>query len=67
MRFENLSFIDALYFVTVTALTIGYGDIVPKTQLGRVFTIIYSWILVSVGFYFLFKLADIRARIIKEY
>jgi uncharacterized membrane protein len=32
---ENLRFGDALYFSFVTGLTIGYGDIVMKTTLGR--------------------------------
>ncbi|EEA02313.1 Ion transport 2 domain protein [Burkholderia sp. H160] len=30
------SFGKALYFCTITALTIGYGDIVPTTVLGRI-------------------------------
>lgn len=33
-------FIDALYFAVVTLATIGYGDIVPTTELGRIITII---------------------------
>jgi voltage-gated potassium channel len=32
---ENLRYGDALYFTFVTGLTIGYGDIVVKTALGR--------------------------------
>lgn len=32
---ENLRFGDALYFSFVTGLTIGYGDIVAKSTLGR--------------------------------
>jgi hypothetical protein len=34
--FDTLKFHDALYFILVTASTIGYGDISPKTSLGRV-------------------------------
>jgi voltage-gated potassium channel len=33
---EGIGFADSLYFAVVTALTIGYGDITPKTTLGRV-------------------------------
>lgn len=32
--------IEALYFTVVTISTVGYGDIVPVTDLGRIFTII---------------------------
>jgi voltage-gated potassium channel len=32
---EKIPFGDALYFSFVTGLTIGYGDIVVKTTLGR--------------------------------
>ncbi len=37
---EDLEMKDGLYFAFITGLSIGYGDIVPKTDLGR---------LVSVG------------------
>jgi hypothetical protein len=36
---EEKSVIEAVYFVIVTMATVGYGDIHPATQLGRVFTI----------------------------
>ena len=32
---EKMSFEDTLYFAFVTGLTIGYGDIVMKTPVGR--------------------------------
>ena len=36
---EPLTFIDALYYSTVTLSTTGYGDITPVTQSARVFNI----------------------------
>lgn len=36
MKFEHLSFLEALYFVIVTISTVGYGDITPTTTEGRV-------------------------------
>ena len=33
---EGWSLQDSVYFSFVTGLTIGYGDLVPKTGLGRV-------------------------------
>jgi hypothetical protein len=38
--FEKMPIADALYFTFVTGLTIGYGDIVPVTLIGRVIAIL---------------------------
>jgi len=44
---QNLSWMDAFYFCVVTLTTIGYGDIVPVTNLEKFFTAIY--IMVGLG------------------
>jgi voltage-gated potassium channel len=41
---ENLSLGVALYFACVTGLTIGYGDIVMKTTLGRCVALLIAFI-----------------------
>lgn len=41
MWIEGWGFIDALYFTVMTISTVGYGDITPVTQLGKLFTIVY--------------------------
>lgn len=41
-------FIDALYFAVVTLATIGYGDIVPTTELGRIITIISAVVGIAI-------------------
>lgn len=38
-RAEQIEFGDSLYFACVTALTIGYGDIVPVTGTGKVLSV----------------------------
>jgi voltage-gated potassium channel Kch len=48
---ENFPFVDAIYFVAVTISTVGYGDIIPKTSIGKLFTSIYSLISLVIFFY----------------
>jgi voltage-gated potassium channel len=47
MVIEKKSLIDSAYFVVVTMATVGYGDIHPITQSGKIFTIIL--VIMGVG------------------
>ena len=38
---EGWSFLDSIYFCVVSLGTVGYGDFTPKTDLGKIFTIVY--------------------------
>lgn len=44
---EGWSVLEALYFCVVTLATVGYGDLHPTTDLGRLFTI--GYIIIGVG------------------
>lgn len=39
-RFESLSLLDSVYFTVVTLATVGYGDISPRTDAGKILTIL---------------------------
>ena len=46
MRVEGWSLLDAVYFCVVTLGTVGFGDITPKTELGKLFrcsTLSLAW------------------------
>ncbi|WP_074037780.1 potassium channel family protein [Exiguobacterium profundum] len=46
-RFEEMRWLDALYFSVITLTTIGYGDFAPQKNIGKIFTI--GYVLTGVG------------------
>ena len=38
---EGWRWVDAYYFSVVTLATVGYGDLSPKTDVGKIFTTFY--------------------------
>jgi voltage-gated potassium channel len=63
---EKWSWLDSYYFSVVTLATVGYGDLVPHTSAGKLFTTFY--ILAGVGIItsFFTALARRRAEHIRE-
>lgn len=46
-RVEHWSIVDSLYFSVMTMATIGYGDLVPTTDISKLFTVIFA--ILSIG------------------
>lgn len=55
--FENWSWVDSYYFSVMTLTTVGYGDITPVTDIGKIFTTLYVLGGLGVVFAFLQALA----------
>jgi hypothetical protein len=47
---EDWGWIDSIYFCVTTLTTVGYGDFSPKTDIAKIFTIIY--VLIGIGILF---------------
>src|ERR1035437_226685 len=54
---EHLSPLHALYLMVITFSTIGYGDIVPITEAGKIFTICIIISGFTVGLYSIGKIS----------
>jgi len=49
---EGWRYLDSAYFCTATVTTIGYGDITPQTDAGKIFTIVFAFMGIGIAFYF---------------
>ena len=57
---EKWSWLDSYYFCVVTLATVGYGDLVPHTPAGKLFTTFY--IMAGVGIITTFFTVVVRRR-----
>lgn len=51
MVLEGMSFTDAVYLTIVTVTTVGYGDIIPVTNLGKLFAVFLIITGVGMAYY----------------
>ncbi|MBI2130614.1 two pore domain potassium channel family protein [Candidatus Woesearchaeota archaeon] len=66
-KVEKWRFLDALYFSSYTMTTVGYGDITPKTDMGKIFTIFYVFAGVGIALYGLTLLSTHFVEVREEY
>jgi hypothetical protein len=45
-RIQNMSYFEALYFCWVSLLTIGYGDLSPRSNAGKPFFVVWSLVAI---------------------
>ncbi len=65
-KVEGWSILDSVYFVTTTFTTIGFGDHVPSTNAGKIFTIFIAWIGISTGIYLIYSIIAYREKVVDE-
>ncbi|MEM9035517.1 MAG: potassium channel family protein [Actinomycetota bacterium] len=46
---EELRWLDALYFCVITLASVGYGDITPTTNAGKIFTM--GYVVLGIGIF----------------
>ncbi len=56
--YENYSVVDTYYYIITTATTVGYGDLSPKSSLGKILVTFYMIFSIAVLGVFLGKIAD---------
>jgi hypothetical protein len=54
--FENWSWVDSAFFATQTITTVGYGNVIPSTDAGKIFTIAYMLTGIGIALYALSQL-----------
>lgn len=63
---EKFSWLNSYYFSVVTLATVGYGDLTPKTDAGKIFTTFYIFTGVGIITTFISYTAKRRAQRYEE-
>jgi hypothetical protein len=55
---EGWNWLDAIYFTSATITTVGYGDLTPRTDLGKLLTVPLMFIGIAIGFYTIYAIQE---------
>jgi voltage-gated potassium channel len=58
MLVEQLGFLDALYMAVITLSTVGYQEVAPISEAGRIYTIAFIFVGVGTGLYAVVNIAE---------
>ncbi|CAD8194623.1 unnamed protein product [Paramecium pentaurelia] len=59
-------YIHSLYFSTITTLTVGYGDIVPQTDIERIFVILMAMVICGLFGYTISSIGNILRQLTEK-
>ena len=60
---EGWSWLDSLYATIITITTVGYGDLSPQTESGRIFAIFFTLFAIGIGGY---TISTVAANVIEN-
>ena len=55
---EGWNYTDSFYFTGITVATIGYGDITPVTDVGKIFTVFFGFAGIGIALFVITSITE---------